>query len=255
MTDHGDLDDDALDALLGAYALDAVDVDERRAIEEYISRDPRASAEVREHREVASMLAWSGSAAPEGLWDRIASSIEESPPVPSGELAQVLSMDHDSTRPRRSMRARAARAVGAWSVAAAAAAAIAVVAVKVADDGPVTPESALEQQVDDAFRDPGSTVVTLMSDGSGPIVRAVIEAGGRGYLVGSTLPALPADQTYQLWGVGADGEAISLGLLGRKPGTESFRAGDDVTALAVTAERSGGVITSTNRPVVVGDVG
>src|SRR5688500_16211680 len=100
---HGRFDAEELDELLGAYALDAVSEDERRAIDEYLRVNPRARAEVEEHREVASLLAWSGTPAPEGLWDKIASSLDESPPEPKGELAAVLAMDDARrARPRRS---------------------------------------------------------------------------------------------------------------------------------------------------------
>ena len=58
------------------YALDAVDDDERRAVEDYLAANPRARAEVQQHREVATMLAWSGMDAPEGLWDRIVDSLD-----------------------------------------------------------------------------------------------------------------------------------------------------------------------------------
>jgi anti-sigma factor RsiW len=54
-----------LDELLGAYALDAVSDEERQAIEEYLLVDPRARQEVAEHREVATLLAWTGTAAPD----------------------------------------------------------------------------------------------------------------------------------------------------------------------------------------------
>ena len=87
------LSDGELDELLGAYALDAVDEDERRAVEAYLVVNPRARAEVAEHREVASLLAWSGAAAPDGLWDRIAANLDEPAPTPRGELAAVLALD------------------------------------------------------------------------------------------------------------------------------------------------------------------
>ena len=41
-----DLQREELQALLGAYALDAVDADERDQIERYLDTDPRARAEV-----------------------------------------------------------------------------------------------------------------------------------------------------------------------------------------------------------------
>src|SRR5204862_2371026 len=82
-----------IDELLGAYALDAVDDDERRAVDAYLATNPRARAEVDQHREVATLLAFGAAAAPEGLWDRIASSIAEmdaDAPEPGPELAKVL---------------------------------------------------------------------------------------------------------------------------------------------------------------------
>ena len=79
-----------IEALLGAYALDAVDDDERREIEEYLAQNPRARSEVDTHREVATLLAFSGAPAPEGLWDRIAGALEERAPEPGPELAKVL---------------------------------------------------------------------------------------------------------------------------------------------------------------------
>ena len=54
--DRGDAYD--LDELLGAYALDAVDDDERARVEDYLSINPKAAEEVRQHREVATMLAF-----------------------------------------------------------------------------------------------------------------------------------------------------------------------------------------------------
>ncbi|MDG1786151.1 MAG: hypothetical protein P8H61_09525, partial [Ilumatobacter sp.] len=59
-----------LDELLGAYALDAVSPEEADRVEDYLAINPRAAAEVREHREVATMLAFTGMDAPEGLWSR-----------------------------------------------------------------------------------------------------------------------------------------------------------------------------------------
>src|SRR5204862_6746753 len=70
--------DEAAD-LLGAYALDAVAVDERDAIDRHLNGCPRCRAEVADHRTVASFLGSAGGRAPDGLWDRIAGSLEEEP--------------------------------------------------------------------------------------------------------------------------------------------------------------------------------
>src|SRR5260221_6653406 len=71
-----------IEELLGAYACDAVDPDERDAVERHLPGCPRCRAEVAELREVTALLANADAATPvpDGVWDRIASSLEETPP-------------------------------------------------------------------------------------------------------------------------------------------------------------------------------
>ena len=77
----------------------------------------------------------------------------------------------------------------------------------------------------------------------------VVERDGTAYLVpADSLSELDPDHTYQLWGV-AGAKAISLGVLGSQPGVIRLQMPDGMDALAVTVERSPGVITSTNTPV------
>ena len=146
---------DELEALLGAYALDAVDDDERREVEAYLAVDPRARAEVETHREVATLMAFGGAPAPEGLWDRIADSLEDRAPQPGPELARVL--------PVRRRRWSTAALIGVAAAAAVAAAAITVAVVR----DPSPPPSALDsmaQVFDRAMSDPDSTRVVLSSE-------------------------------------------------------------------------------------------
>jgi hypothetical protein len=51
-------------------------------------------------------------------------------------------------------------------------------------------------------------------------------------------------------------KTISLGLLGPHPSVAAFSvaSGSSPSAFAITAERAGGVIQSTNQPVVEGQV-
>ena len=233
-----------IDELLGAYALDAVDADERRAVEDYLLASPRARREVQEHREVATMLAWSGMDAPEGLWERIAVSLEGTEADPAEELSNVLVL-----RPRSN--ARRWRTVGAWVAASAAAALIAVVAVRVSESTPSTSSAGgIERAVAVAMANPASVEAQLTSDTqSGVKVRAVVDPDGHGYLLAGSLPALDASRTYQLWGQ-INGQLISLGVLGSHPGTETFTVSGQVTLLAITNETQGGVTVS-KQPVVV----
>jgi anti-sigma factor RsiW len=224
----------SFDELLGAYALDAVDADERREIDEYLAVSPRAAHEVRQHREVATLLAWSSMAPPEGLWDRIASSLDGEAPVPSGELAKVLPM-------RR--RRRATTVAAAWIAASAAAAVLAVVSFQVlrSDPSPAPLAAAVAQ----ARADRTSVSADIRSADGSIEVRAVVDGAGHGFLEAASLPSLPLDRTYQLWGV-IDGKAISLGVLGHRPDVEPFTVHGTLTQLVITNEVAGGVISDGN---------
>ena len=231
--DNYDLDD-----LLGAYALDALDPDEARRVEDYLAVNPKAVNEVREHREVATMLAFTGMDAPEGLWSRIESELDAPPPVPGPELAKVMSLDSAPSKRRLS-------SVAPWLASAAAAAVIAIVAIAVTDraTAPIDPLVAAFQ---DAQSDRDSSQATLVAEGSNAEVTAVIDQDGHGYINAAALPQLPDDKTYQLWGVIED-RAISLGIFGPNPELETFTSESEVAVLAITIEDAPGVISDGNQ--------
>lgn len=229
-----------LDELLGAYALDAVDDDERRAIEQYLTVSPRARQEVADHREVATMLAWTSMDAPEGLWDRIASELDEVAPPPRGELASVLSMG-DHRDQRRPTPARWWTGMAAAAVVGILAGGLVVGTLLSGDDEAPSLAAAVEQARAD--RD---SLVTELTRSDGAIgAEVIIDQDGHGYLLGTALPELPDDQTYQLWGVIGE-QVISLGVLGRNPEIELFSASEPVSQLVVTIEPAGGVVSNGN---------
>ena len=228
---------DELDELLGAYALDAVDLDERRVLDEYLASNPRAAAEVEQHREVSTLLAFSGSDAPEGLWDRIVATLDEPAPDPGPELAKVLPVD--ANRRRRSTLA----SFGKWSLASAAAAVVAVSAVMVFDLGRGASDP-LRTAVDSARGDRDARSAVLVND-EGLAIEVIVDESGLGYILGADLPQLPRDLTYQLWGVVGE-QVISIGILGPSPQIATFTAKGDLSALAITIEPSGGVISDGN---------
>jgi anti-sigma-K factor RskA len=238
-----------LDELLGAYALDAVDDDERRRVEEYLEINPRAAAEVRDHREVATMLAYTGADAPEGLWGRIAGELDAPAPPPPAALGEVLSLDG----PRRRRRlATIAPLVGA----AAAAILVTVVTLAVVDrsDAPADPMAAA---VEAARADRDTLVAELASEASDATAEGLLDQDGHGYLDASRLPTLGDDQTYQLWGVlDGNGDVVSLGILGPRPELETFTVEGEVAALAVTIEDAPGVVADGNPDgAFVGELG
>ena len=228
---------DEIQELLGAYALDAVDDDERAEIEDHLRDCARCRAEVAEHRETAAFLAHGGADAPDALWDRIASSIEAPNVVP---IAPKLGF---GARRERNRWPRAVALVGA-----AAAVVIGFLLVQVRDQ-----ERRLDRiQNGDQFalvlKEPGVRVAHLTAgDTELPVA---LTTDGKAYLQASGLPTLAADRTYQLWGQSGS-ELVSVAVLGRDPGVVTFDVGG-YAALAITEERAPGVVQSRNRPIASG---
>ena len=194
--------------------------------------DAAAAREVDEHHATAATLGWSTALPPEGLWERIAAALEEPAPAPSGELAKVIPL-----RRRRWPTMLAAAVVGV------AAALVVVLAAGVLrrDDSQATMRAAMEHALDS----PDARQLTLSNEAGSAAADVVLDTDGHGFLAGSSLPQLPSDRTYQLWGV-IDGRAISLGVLGHRPGVEPFSAEGNLTALLITNEVAGGVPTDGN---------
>ena len=249
--DH-ELSPEALDELLGAYALDALDDDERRAVEEYLRRTPEAEEEVTQLREAAAMLAVTGGPPPEGVWEQLEAKLQVPPDRRRAVPAPVLRMD-DAARVRHGRPDRHRRRP-LLLVAAAAVALVLVVggvlAIVTRDDSSTgTTTAALAR---DARQAPGARTAALVDDSGNTLATAVVLPDGRGYLT-SSLPTLPRGRTYQLWSVGGR-ETVSLGLLGRDPSVVAFAAGSGTASLAVTDEVAGGVAAPSQAPLAVGDV-
>ncbi len=249
---------DEIAELLGVYALDAVDDEERQAVERHLATCPRCAAEVAEHREVAATLAHTGAPAPEGVWTRIVESLEESPPDLHLPLTPSAVADLGARRAgRRSWRA--------YLPLTAAAAVLVVIGLiggvlignAVRSDSPGR-DVAAPISIDDIARrvlnDPAAAKVSLASTSDDSLkATAAVEPDGSGYLLGTSLPALDASQTYQLWGVRPDA-VISLGILGNAPGVVAFHLDDNIQTLVITAEVQGGVAQSSNPALLVGNV-
>lgn len=257
-----DLSHDEIIELLGVYALDAVDNDEKAAVEAHLAECPRCAAEVADHREVAAAMAFSGAPAPEGLWNRIVETLEEPPPalmLPSSAPAPVSSLD--SARAAKAERTGWRRMVDPLPAAAAAVmlvvGLVAGVLISSGDEGPSQTDVLAQASLDDVARrvlnDAKATKILLESPSGELTATAAIEPDGSGYLLGTSLPALDPSQTYQLWGVRAD-TVVSLGVLGESPGVVAFHLDDRVDSLVITSEVAGGVPSSVNPALLVGNV-
>jgi len=223
--------------LLGAYALDALDPTEADAVDLHLRECPRCRAEVEEYRETAAMLAYGGIDAPPGVWEKIQAALEEAPP--KLELARVVPI-----RPSRW------QTLGA-KLAAAAAVVISLVALGVSVTRDDRPRSSLAADLDfgEVVQHPDAVPVHLASQGRGSAEVYLLD--GNAYLVKHSLPALAEGETYQLWG--QQGETkVSLAVLGSSPQQMKLPLGGRYEALAITAEKSPGVVASSNPAVVAG---
>ena len=241
--------DPELDSLLGAYALDALEPDERARVEEYLARNARARNEVDEMRESAAALALAPAgteAAPPAVWDRIA-----------GEIAR-------EPAPAASFEARRARlkwtpVVGILSVAAAVA--LLVLALDVVSlhgrlhNATRSADASASAAFDHARSETGARQVAMMPPHGGEVARVVLLPDGHAFLKNDDMPKLAANQTYQLWALTGDPShptPISAGVLGSNPQAAAFRLAGDVHALALTVEQAPGVVAPSGPPYASG---
>jgi anti-sigma-K factor RskA len=245
--------DPELDTLLGAYALDALDDDERRRVDAYISANVAARDEVDELRESAAALALApvdDATAPPDLWDRISDTIE-------GELAREAAWSENEGGDELAVR-RGRRSVRwiSWVATAAVVAALLLAAEAISlhrqlHDARATGPQAAAAAFVRAGRVDGARKVALAPASGAEVARVVLLPDGTGYLKSDRMAPLDAGLTYQLWaltGSAAHPVAISAGVLGPHPKAVAFQASTDVHAFAITIERAPGVAQSTQKP-------
>jgi anti-sigma factor RsiW len=277
--------------LLGVYALDAVDPETALVVERHLETCIRCTTEVAQHHEVAGLLANSGGASPPELWDRIARELDGSDPPSWDRLSERLEtgpdrsnvmpgfgpgdgpdvadgldvVDEGQVTPGATVVPISAASRRPWAMRAVAviAAAAAVVAVVLGVQvnhlhhqvNASTPLSSAERS---AIALPSTRTVALTAGAAGRTserATVVLTSSGTGFVEAGRLAPLTDRQTYQLWGV-VGRHTISLGLLGPHPSVVAFSVAGSVpvSAFAITAEHSGGVIQSTHQPVVAGEV-
>ncbi len=266
---HSELQD-----LLGVWALDAIDADERRELEAHLLSCARCRAEATELQEVAGGLSGGAAPAPAGVWARIAAELDsaETPPpmrlvaAPlAGSAAQPATgpapgpITEDPAQPLAQvvdLRAGRASRGGVLGVAAAVALIAGVLGLGIGrgltDNNPPTQSAAsLDQLAHHALDDSDARLAQLRTPGGSVLAVAVVRANGQGFLIGNNLPALNG-RLYQLWGATGDGTVISLGVLDH-PGVASFSADGHVKTLMLTAETVP-VARSSQQAVVIGDL-
>ena len=185
-----------IEELLGAYALDALEADEHELVTAHLTTCARCRAEVEQHREVAALLAHSGEPAPVGVWDKIASSLDATPP----DLGLVPPPPIFTAPPKRRTGARRSLPVNRFgaSLLGVAAAAVVIVLLAFQVQGLNRQVDTLErlaagQAVDRGFESAASsadaTLVELASDGTEIQTRAFLtpDSGRRAAALGRAL--------------------------------------------------------------------
>ncbi|MEV7973886.1 anti-sigma factor [Cellulomonas sp. NPDC089187] len=257
-----------LRALLAAWALDAVDADERAAVEAAIAADPALAAEAAGFRAVADVLGTARSIAPpadlrERVLAEVAQTVQQSPSptaadhgvradptTPQGPTGDARTSTHPGTvlpftRPARRSPIRALLVAAVLVLALALPSALAWQQHRRA-----TEAEARADRITALLASPGATLLTgdLSSGGT---ASAVVTADAALLSVeGATDPG--DGQVYQLW-VMRDGVPVPDATSGVRDGafqidTTQYRSGD---GLALTVEPDGGSQTPSSDPVVV----
>jgi hypothetical protein len=244
---------DDLKQLTAAYALDAVDPLETRAIEKHLLGCRQCRREVAELREVAAQLCLAGGPAPARVWDRIAAEVAD-----RRRVLTLIPRPAQSTIPARSARAQHRAVSVELFVAVVAVAAVVIAALglqirrvdrqtdRVAI-GLSAPGNQAAWQLAVASAD--ARQVTLKSPDGSRSASAVVLADGTSMLGPNNLPPLSDQRSYQLWGqVGP--AMVSLAVLRTASAYQQFSTPAQTVALVITNEPASGVIATT-KPAVV----
>ena len=262
---HGPDQRPDLEELLGAYALDATETDERSLIAEYLEINTAARREVDDLREAAAYLALIHSErepAPASLWSNIQAEIAAS--AASSDSAQAFTEADDAATAKNVVSLETRRASGAstrrtsgrsvplriaMAVAAIAAAISAVVVLTVAKTSSSDPS--MSASYSRTVRD-GREIALLSAADKSTMANVALGKDGTSYLKNATLHVLPEGKVYQLWVIAPGrSEPISAGILGREVHYASFNFVGTIGAVALSIENMPGAVSPTT-PIAVG---
>jgi anti-sigma-K factor RskA len=202
--------------LIPAYALGALDPDERNAVEVLLRTDAEAQALLAEYRAVAGHIALLVP--------------QQAPPAHlAGDLRARLAADRAASPPesrpgRTAVRRREWRL---WMLAAAAALAVVIATVLLLDqdESPEAPPMAPITLYRELLEQEGASRYAIVPDeGNEALTGELLVAarGDRAVLCMTSLPALSAGQVFQLWMIDREGTRTSGGVFTADPAGESI---------------------------------
>ena len=171
-----------------------------------------------EHREVAALLAHGGTAAPDGVWDRIVAALDDTPPRMrieiEGQDGTVVPFERPPAAPGSTAGAAASPWAGRVRVAVLGAAAVVILllgglVVRLNDRlDELEGRESLQEVASAAVADPASRRGMFELD-DGAVVPAAITADGTGFLLAGSTPPLGDGLVYQLWGLNGDDDDLA----------------------------------------------
>jgi anti-sigma-K factor RskA len=214
---------DDVHALVGPYALDALDESEERGFEEHLALCERCREELAGLREAAASLAYGAPRA-----------------VPPPELRERILSQARAERPNVVPLRRRHN----WTAPLAVAAAVAVCAAVVLGIWASSLQNS-QDPLENVLSKPGSRMVSMGRAGG-----VAVAPDGTAVLAVAVPPA-PAEKTYEAWVI-QSGQARPAGLFHGRAGTsivEMPRRVPSGSVVAVTLERKGGVQQPTSKPL------
>ncbi|WP_432521330.1 anti-sigma factor domain-containing protein [Kineococcus sp. SYSU DK006] len=247
--------------LAGAWALDALDEDERAGYEERLRRHPEERADAESLRAAAARLGEAEAVAPPAhLRGAVLAAIAGTPQEPGGpqepartqegQRPQVVDLAAERTRRRGPSR---------WSVLVAAAGVVVAavgVGVGVGQRGEqqVVAQPSAAQRAAELLTAPGARVSTVAASSGG--TATVVRAGQQVAVLTTGLPAAGAGRDYQLWLVSGDA-LTSAGMLRVSADGSAATVVDapSVDAVGISVEPAAGSQQPTTTPVVLAPLG
>jgi anti-sigma-K factor RskA len=231
-----------LHALVGAYAVDALDDLERRRFEDHLAECETCARETRGLREAAAHLGTAVAVPPPArLRERVLSDVARVRPLPP-----LLANGHSRRRGRTPWLFTVAAA--ACLVVATVMGGMALVAQQRADRA-VAANREVYQVL--AAADLQTVSAPVSTGGTGTVASS--RSQGRAVVALSGLDRLPSSRTYELWFMGA-GDPRPAGLL-RESGEPLVVAGlGEATQIGLTIEPAGGSARPTTRPIFTAPV-